>query len=64
MLNLFDNSFSKSDNAEYFYLQYKYAADKDFSEKDKKRLDELHEKYIAECERQAYWNKRAEEKKT
>ena len=41
---------TKGENAEYFYLQYKFANKNELSEKDKLRLDELQKKYIEESQ--------------
>lgn len=54
---------TKSENTEYFYLQYKFANKNELSEKDKLRLDELQKKYIEENRKRAYWNKYVEDKK-
>jgi len=54
---------TKSENTEYFYLQYKFTNKNDISEQDKLRLDELQKKYVEENRKKAYWNKYVEDKK-
>ena len=50
-----------SENNEYQYLQYKFIINDEFSEDDRKRLDELQEKFIKNREYQAHWAKICEE---
>ena len=52
-----------SENNEYQYLQYKFITDAEFSEDDRKRLDELQEKFIKNREHQAHWAKICEEQR-
>ena len=54
---------TNGENAEYFYLQYKFGNKNELSENDKLRLDELQKKYIEENRKKAYWTKYAEDKK-
>ena len=54
---------TKYEEAEYFYLQYKFGNKNELSEKDKLRLDELQNKYIEENRKRAYWNKYVEDKR-
>ncbi len=54
---------TKSENTEYFYLQYKFANDNNISERDRLRLDELQKKYIEENRKKSYWNKYVEDKR-
>ena len=54
---------TKAEEAEYFYLQYKFANKDNISEKDKLRLDELQKKDIEEKRKKAYWDKYIEDKR-
>ena len=54
---------TKSEQTEYFYLQYKFGNNNELSEKDKLRLDELQKKYIEENRKRAFWNKYVEDKR-
>lgn len=54
---------TREESTEYWYLTYKYANKNDITDKDKKRLDELQEKFAEEYERRASFNKYLDDKK-
>lgn len=54
---------TKKEEAEYFYLLYKFGNKNELSEKDKLRLDELQKKDIEENRKRAYWDKYVEDKR-
>ena len=54
---------TKYEEAEYFYLQYKFASQDNISENDKLRLEELQKKDIEEKRKKAYWDKYIEDKR-
>ena len=52
-----------SENNEYQYLQYKFITSDELSEDDRKRFDELQEKFIKNREYQIHWAKVIEERR-
>ncbi len=54
---------TNSENNAYHYLQYKYITDKELSEDERKRFDELQEKFIKNQEYQILLSKAIEEQR-
>ena len=54
---LFNQQISREELIEYEFLKYKFIYERDLNENEKKRYDELSEKYLKEWERKARWNK-------